>query len=38
MFRDYDGAGGSFGDTGFTASTSDVVKRLRGLPAMLWER
>jgi hypothetical protein len=25
MFRDYDGAGGSFGDTGFTASTSDVV-------------
>jgi hypothetical protein len=25
IFRDYDGAGGSFGDTGFSASTSDVA-------------
>jgi Glycoside hydrolase family 44/Bacterial Ig-like domain (group 2) len=25
MFRDYDGAGGSFGDVGFSAQTSDVA-------------
>jgi len=25
IFRDYDGAGGSFGDTGFSASTTDVA-------------